>query len=206
MGTRNLTMVKVNGEMKVAQYGQWDGYVNYMGLRILSFLKQTMSREYSRNKFEEQVSKIQFISDEEIKLIENFMETLENKGMNASLSHNFPEFSRDTGCDILAMIGKMNTKGNGNPIKLINNLDELEAGYIEFGYLINLDEDTFEVYTSYDTDKNKLKKGSIKTNKNCILVYSLNKLPSYKKMVQDYNNLYEEEEISLPKRIPVMVD
>lgn len=26
MGTRNLTIVYSNGEYKVAQYGQWDGF------------------------------------------------------------------------------------------------------------------------------------------------------------------------------------
>lgn len=26
MGTRNLTAVYIDGEYKVAQYGQWDGY------------------------------------------------------------------------------------------------------------------------------------------------------------------------------------
>lgn len=27
MGTRNLTVVYIDGKYKVAQYGQWDGYV-----------------------------------------------------------------------------------------------------------------------------------------------------------------------------------
>ena len=38
MGTRNLTMVYLNGEYKVAQYGQWDGYPEATGCLILKFL------------------------------------------------------------------------------------------------------------------------------------------------------------------------
>ena len=41
MGTRNLTMViNQEGEKKVAQYGQWDGYPSVVGLGVLNFLKR----------------------------------------------------------------------------------------------------------------------------------------------------------------------
>lgn len=40
MGTRNLTMViDKAGELKVAQYGQWDGYPEGQGATILNFCK-----------------------------------------------------------------------------------------------------------------------------------------------------------------------
>ena len=45
MGTRNLTIVYSNGEYKVAQYGQWDGYPEGLGVQLLKYL-----REYLRNK------------------------------------------------------------------------------------------------------------------------------------------------------------
>lgn len=40
MGTRNLTMIYSNGEYKVAQYGQWDGYPEGLGVKLLNYLSQ----------------------------------------------------------------------------------------------------------------------------------------------------------------------
>ena len=39
MGTRNLTMVIHKEEIKIAQYGQWDGYPEGNGVTILTFLR-----------------------------------------------------------------------------------------------------------------------------------------------------------------------
>ena len=40
MGTRNLTMViDKRGDLKVAQYGQWDGYPEGWGVEILNFAR-----------------------------------------------------------------------------------------------------------------------------------------------------------------------
>ena len=38
MGTRHLIIVKNEGEVKVAQYGQWDGYPDGVGTDIVNFL------------------------------------------------------------------------------------------------------------------------------------------------------------------------
>lgn len=38
MGTRNLTAVYLDGQYKVAQYGQWDGYPEGQGITVLTFL------------------------------------------------------------------------------------------------------------------------------------------------------------------------
>lgn len=39
MGTRNVTIIKYNGEEKVRQYGQWDGYPTAALASIVNFLK-----------------------------------------------------------------------------------------------------------------------------------------------------------------------
>lgn len=42
MGTRNLTAVYLDGQYKVAQYGQWDGYPEGQGITVLTFLRDKM--------------------------------------------------------------------------------------------------------------------------------------------------------------------
>ena len=38
MGTRNITRVRMGGELKVCQYGQWDGHPTSAGRHILEFI------------------------------------------------------------------------------------------------------------------------------------------------------------------------
>ena len=38
MGTRHLIAVQLDGEYKIAQYGQWDGYPDGKGIDVLHFL------------------------------------------------------------------------------------------------------------------------------------------------------------------------
>lgn len=45
MGTRNLTAVVKDGDFKIAQYGQWDGYPSGQGATILRFLREQESLE-----------------------------------------------------------------------------------------------------------------------------------------------------------------
>lgn len=45
MGTRNSTLVKSKGKVKVAQYGQWDGYPTGQGQTIADFLNSDVDLE-----------------------------------------------------------------------------------------------------------------------------------------------------------------
>jgi hypothetical protein len=50
-----------NGKLKVAQYGQWDGYPDGQGFEILTFLRNT-----DLNKFNEQLQKIRFLNAKDV--------------------------------------------------------------------------------------------------------------------------------------------
>ena len=61
MGTRNLTCVYKNGEYRVAQYGQWDGYPEGQGVTILEFLHRV-----NINEFRNAIDKCTWITEDEI--------------------------------------------------------------------------------------------------------------------------------------------
>lgn len=62
MGTRNLTMViDKEGDLKVAQYGQWDGYPEGQGATILNFCKD----KNNLDKLQAELKNIAFIYDNE---------------------------------------------------------------------------------------------------------------------------------------------
>jgi hypothetical protein len=61
MGTRNLTkVIDDNGLLKVAQYGQWDGYPDGQGITALGILRQF------RNQIEARLPYVRFGTEQEI--------------------------------------------------------------------------------------------------------------------------------------------
>ena len=88
MGTRNSTLVKVDGKIKVAQYGQWDGYPTGQGTTIQEFL-----REVDLEDFKNKVRKVRELTKEE------------SDALNLTdWKKTHPHLSRDAGADILNMI------------------------------------------------------------------------------------------------------
>ena len=138
MGTRNLTCVIKDGDYKVAQYkvaqyGQWDGHPEGQGLIALNLL-QNMELE----KLKEQVSKVEFISSREIdKMID---------GVAGSWAKIYPEFSRDTGAEILSIV-----YNSEKPTKLCNEINFVtDSLFCEWAYVVDLDKNTFEVYEGFN--------------------------------------------------------
>ena len=134
MGTRNLIAVFMDGEYKVAQYCQWDGYPSGQGKDILEFLKTQNLEE-----FKEKLRLCKFLSDKDVV---DFNEKFENKSYKLS---DFPEFSRDTGSDILKLI--LDSQG----LKLQNSISfSGDSLFCEYGYVVDFDKETFEFYKGYN--------------------------------------------------------
>jgi len=138
VGTRNLTIVFAGGEYRVAQYGQWDGYPEGAGISILRFLRDKMDEL----RFRTRLSQFSFIEDNDgiTKRIDKAFE----KDVGP---YCFPEFSRDTGCDILPMI----QNGDATTRYLGNNLDfAADSLFCEWAYVVDFDHRTFEVFQGFN--------------------------------------------------------
>ena len=146
MGTRHLTCVVKDGEYKVAQYGQWDGYPSGQGITILNFLKMM-----DKSKFEEKLSKIRFGKEEELR--QQWINCGANPDdqwvtMEISEKHSqcYPENSRDTGAEILSIIYETDKE-----LILENNTEfATDSLFCEWAYVIDLDKNTFEVYKGFN--------------------------------------------------------
>lgn len=146
MGTRNLTIVILDDEVKVSQYGQWDGYPTGQGNTIVNFILYEMNKD----KFKEQLKKCQFTSKDEINKLWKECEAdlnlnCESIEIDNLFRNKFPEFSGDTGAKILSLIQ------NGKD-KLDNCYDfAMDSLFCEYGYVINMNKETLEVYKGFNT-------------------------------------------------------
>lgn len=146
MGTRHLTCVIKDGDYKVAQYGQWDGYPEGQGLNILNFLK-----EMDRNVFEKKLDMVSWATEEELEKmwLEAGLEpnsTLVSFSVADKFKELYPENSRDTGSKVLRII--YNTE---KPLKLENSIEfAKESLFCEWAYIINLDDNILEVYEGFN--------------------------------------------------------
>ena len=148
MGTRHLIAVMKDNEYKVAQYGQWDGYPEGQGLKVLSFLKEKNIED-----FKEQVSKCRFIEDDSF--FEKIYKELNIETKNGFISmadsekfkKQYPQLDRDMGADILNFIMK------NDDIILKNSLEfAKDSLFCEWCYVIDLDRNTFEVYEGFNSN------------------------------------------------------
>ena len=140
MGTRNLTIVKLNNEIKLAQYCQWDGYPTGQGLTIAEFLQNKINLRV----FKKNVKALKWAP-------KGFVDELYRKagakdGMisfpNADkVKKSHPQFHRDTGANILGLIQ------DGKIKEVENEIDFLKDGlFCEFAYELDLDKKVVNVY------------------------------------------------------------
>ena len=135
MGTRNLNMIFSDGDYRVAKYCQWDGYPEGQGLSFLNFIR-SLVKENRLEKFKQMVSKVQFLSEDEY-----------NKMYVEIEKH--PNASRNMGADMLSWIWDHNGETS-----FVNNLEFVnDSLFCEWAYLLDLDNNTFEVYKGFVKEK-----------------------------------------------------
>lgn len=152
MGTRNMTMViDQEGNKKVAQYGQWDGYPSGVGVSLLNILK----KEDVLNKLKDNLSKVRFLDEEGI-----------DKDFIDSYNKNTPEWSnepdnrteeqkkwfstyisRDLAEEVLLNIANSYER----EIILIDRTETATGnGWVEWSYIVNFKNNTLSVYEHID--------------------------------------------------------
>lgn len=134
MGTRHLIAAVIDGEYKIAQYGQWDGYPREQGLRVLDFLKTA-----DLESFAEKLRACTWADAKYLKKVDK----------DKNWPENYPELSRDTGGKILSLV-----MDSPVPLKLVDNLSFVaESWHCEWAYVIDVDTGALEVYRGGNTEQ-----------------------------------------------------
>lgn len=151
MGTRHLTVIIKDNKIKLAQYGQWDGYFSGQGENFVKLVREYLQNEYSLAQFKENIDLLKQVDD---KTYDELLELSKKAESFSEFSMPFgvllPQFSRDTGTDILRIIAELPTsdfRGKYYPIHICDG-----AGWCEFIYVLNLDADEVYMLTDWHFD------------------------------------------------------
>ena len=144
MGTRHFIGVISDGKYKIANYGQFDGYIEGQGAMILNFLSKA-----DLNIFRKKLNNCRFIEQSELRqLYVNAGDVPENKSgfVTSEVAKNFsemyPSLTREAGAHILDIV--YNSIGE---VPLWNREDFLsDELWCEFGYVIDMDRETLHCY------------------------------------------------------------
>lgn len=152
MGTRYLTMVVKDNKTKVAQYGQFDGYLDGAGKEILNFLRRT-----NIDHFKESLDKVSFFTEKE--LDDNWAKFAKSNKIDPKErfvdfriieKYNliYPQLNREMGCGVLQHI--LDSK---EEVKFRNDEEfAKDSLFCEYAYVIDLDRNVFEVYTGFNKE------------------------------------------------------
>lgn len=151
MGTRHLIAVIKNNEVKVAQYGQFDGYISGAGADVISFIKDKLSHVHFSRKFNDNVLKSFFADDEFLRnaQIEAGLDPDTNWVAHGDPAwtryiDKYPQFSRNTSSEILNDLCE-------SPLVLIDSFEfGKDSLFCEYAYVINLDDEVLEIYTGFN--------------------------------------------------------
>lgn len=154
MGTRHLTAVAINGEYKIAQYGQWDGYPSGQGITILRFLSEPRNLDKLRTAF----NKVRFLEPEgrDKEFIESYNAnapkwTSDPDNRTPEQKHWFSTYaSRDIGGKILEVVAN----SNDDEVLLRNNIGFAgDSLFCEYAYVVDFDAGTLEIYQGFNNTK-----------------------------------------------------
>ena len=140
MGTRNLTKVVMNGDIVVAQYGQWDGYPSGQGLTGFFFVKE----EQNVWDLEMGLQRVYYPDEAERRAMAKPFEDGHDEGWmtfesGKAYGEKYPSLTRDTGTEILYVIAQ-----STDLVPLFLDIEfENDELFCEGVYEVNLDNKTY---------------------------------------------------------------
>jgi len=152
MGTRGLTVVIMDGEHRIAQYGQWDHYPTGQGVTAMDFCRKNLTTDRGLEKFRKAVGRTEFADQERMeKLLKRIGISGEWMSLEQAerLKAKYPALGRDAGATILDLV-------LGGKKLLRDQIDfAAESLFCEWAYVVDLDARKLEVYQGFQTAPHK---------------------------------------------------
>lgn len=141
MGTRYLACVRANGKYKVAHGGALDGSMQGHGWSIANFINTDLDLV----KFRKAIDECRFLSDEEV---EHLYKDLDNDLITEDDFFNkHPSLDSHAGAVKIFLLIQ-----NEGLRDMFNNIHwAADSLYCEWGYVLDLDTETFEIYQGFNT-------------------------------------------------------
>jgi hypothetical protein len=190
MGTRNATIVILNNEVKIAQYGQFDGYPSGVGIDILSYLGNPKNQQ----DLKENLPFVRFVEQKELddfyKSIGIGDEKFLNNDAARLFNQRYPLVHRENAGKILNLVGESETGKELEVINKYNFVDSSDGFSCVWAYVVDFDKNQLEVYSKYGK---KEIRGRFPT---MVLehTFQLNDLPSNKEFLKILEPKEEEED------------
>lgn len=198
MGTRGLNVVVSSGQVKVANYNQWDSYPSGQGIDALTFLREEM-----KDDFKKKVDSCSWISEEEMKALWKSVGHVSDDGwvsveISKKFSEQYPWLHRDCGAKIYGFV-----QNSENGLKTRNSIEfAADSLFCEWAYVVDLDKKTFEVYKGFNktplTAEDRFfflqKEGEDYCPVKLVKSYSLNNLPSDEDFIKECEPQEEYDE------------
>lgn len=152
MGTRNLVCAVIDGDYKIAQYGQWDGYPEGQGVTVLNFLNGIVGSE-REERFLAKLRQCRWATDKELREIEKAAGIKEGEEWISTEQAEArkkiaPQLSRDTGGAVLALVD--NSEGG---LPLVNSIEFAgDSLFCEWAYVADFDRRVLEVYRGFNEE------------------------------------------------------
>lgn len=196
MGTRHLIAVRHEGDWRIAQYGQWDGYPEGQGIDVLNFCRNNIDTV-----FEEKLRNCRFISQEEereawIACGADLKDGFVSMDVANKFHKKFPLLSRDLGADVLKRV-----YASEGEVYLRNTLEFAKNSlFCEWAYVIDLDEDVLEVYNGFNKKPVKGRFASNTSNEDgyypvsLLHTFDFNELPSNEEFIEILNSYFTDND------------
>jgi hypothetical protein len=195
----------MNGEYKIAQYGQWDGYPEVVGVKVLSFLQEPENI----GKLKAALSRVRFMEPDgrDKEFVDSYKDNAPEWSSDPDYrteeqKHWFRTYiSRDLGGDILWSV----VHSQDEEILLRNSIgfagDSLSC---EYAYIVDLDTNTFEIYEGFNrtpitegrfvSGDDKLEKVDGYEPVRLVKTYRIEELPSKEAFIADLTSDDDEED------------